>query len=195
MVPEAIRLMAGDFDGDPLIFMCYGDKSFKIKPEIYAAEKKRLESELMEDFSISKINLEDLYKTDNELLNLAEEEHTKLRKQKAEVPRVGGLRKNASFAQDSMVFETEEIVENAIFLEEGLKDTMPGKFTSKITKEEQLKIWERSAKKECVIKILWKKYREGDLKGNILDDILGMQFLPNDKIGLYRSLISGIERQ
>ena len=119
----------------------------------------------------------------------------KLRKQKAEVPRVGGLRKNASFAQDSRKFEEEEIVENAIFLEEGLKDTMPGKFTSEITKEEQLKVWEHSAKKECVIKLLWKKYREGELRGSILDDILGMQFLPNDRTGLYQSLILAIERQ
>ena len=194
IVPEAIRLMAGDIDGDPLIFMCYGDSNFKVSAETYAAEKKNLEDQFMKDFDIEKIDAEDLYKVDSELLNLAKEEHIKLRNQKYNVPHIGGLRKSASFTQDSITFEREEVVDKADILEEGLKDTMPGKFATETNKKNQLKIWSRAAKGECAIKLLWKKFEEGKLKGSLLDDVLGMKFLPNDKSGLYQLLISEIER-
>ena len=196
IVPEAIRLMAGDFDGDPLILMNYKDVNFRIPKEVYEAEKKRLEAEFMPAFKPTKINVEDLYKTDDELINAAEEEHTKQKTRKHEVPLVGGRRKGASFSSDSLKFEEEEIVNYAIFLEEGLKDTMPGKFAKieERSKKDQLKLWLQASKKKCALKLLWKKYRGDDLKGSLLDKLLGLKFLTNDRSGLYKHLISKIER-
>ncbi len=194
LVPEAIRLMAGDIDGDPLILLILSDKNFRVPEKAYKAEKLRLEKELMKDFDISKINTEELYKTDDELLNLAEEEHAKQRKRRHEVPYVGGARKAASIAQDSIKFEKDEIEEYAVYLEEGLKDVMVGKFVSEDDKTKRIAFWKKSGKSDCALKMLWRDFREGQLKGTLLDKLLGKKFLPNDRSGLYKLLISKIER-
>ena len=194
LVPEAIRLMAGDIDGDPLILLIFSDGNFRVPEKIYKTEKLRLEKELMKGFNVEEANPEDLFKSDSELLNLAEEEHTKQRKRRHEVPYVGGSRKAASFAQDSVKFEKDEIEEYAVYLEEGLKDVMVGKFVSEDDKVKRIAFWKKSGKSDCALRMLWRDFREGQLKGALLGKLLGKKFLPNDRGGLYHLLISKIER-
>jgi hypothetical protein len=197
ITPAAMHLMAGDFDGDPLILMNYADSNFAVPTKEYKESEDRLVKKVNSSakVDIAKIVADDLYKTNDELVNLAEEEHIKQKQRKDDVPNTGGSRKGASFAQDSIKFELEEIVKYAVYLEEGLKDAKSAEFASEADKKKRIQLWKKARKEfDPALKLLWRKYPEGKLSGKMLGELLGKKFLTNDKSGLYHLLISKIER-